>query len=232
MPSRRSGTWAANQAVSAQVGSPGRGGWSSSSRGVRTLILRGRRGEWARVDGASAVVYQPVGCRRPARSAILAPMSGTDAPPATSATDVRDWLARALGGEVTRWEQLVSGNSRTTWLADVATPGGEVAAVVRSDAGDGPFSGTELTLGREARLYAALADTGVRLPRLLAHDDERDVLAVTRAEGETAWSPEVLDDLLAELARLHSVDAEALDLPGFARSSLGDLELWARIARE
>lgn len=159
-------------------------------------------------------------------------MSGTDAPPATSATDVRDWLARALGGEVTRWEQLVSGNSRTTWLADVATPGGEVAAVVRSDAGDGPFSGTELTLGREARLYAALADTGVRLPRLLAHDDERDVLAVTRAEGTPEWSSQVLDDLLAELARLHSVDAEALDLPGFARTSLGDLELWARIARE
>jgi aminoglycoside phosphotransferase (APT) family kinase protein len=146
--------------------------------------------------------------------------------------DLRDWLARTLGGEVTRWEQLVSGNSRTTWLADAGAPARHRAVVVRSEAGDGPFAGTELTLAREAALYAALRGSGVRVPELIDYCAERDALAMTRLEGAPDWSEAVLDDLLRELARLHALDAASLRLPGFARTSAGDVELWARIARE
>jgi len=113
--------------------------------------------------------------------------------------DLRDWLAAALGGEVTRWEQLVAGNSRTTWLADATTPDGERALVVRSEAGDGPFAGTELTLAREAALYAALRGRGVRVAELIAYDAQRDAIAMTRLDGAPDWSGAVLDDLLREL---------------------------------
>lgn len=163
---------------------------------------------------------------------VVSPIALCHTRPAMTDPDLRAWLARAVGGEVTRWEQLVSGNSRTTWLADVVAPSGTIPVVLRSEAGDGPFAGTELTLGREATLYAALRDADVRLPRLLAYDAERDALAMTRLEGAPDWSPAVLDDLLRELARLHRVDAGALELPGFARTSLGDLEAWAGIARD
>ena len=142
--------------------------------------------------------------------------------------DLRGWVAAALGHEVTRWEQLTSGNSRTTWLGDA----GPMPVVVRAEAGDCPFAATELTLAREAAVYAALRDTPVRLPDLLAYDAGRDALCMSRLDGrDDAWSPQVLDDLLAELARLHAVDVDALDLPGFARTSLGDLELWERVAQ-
>jgi aminoglycoside phosphotransferase (APT) family kinase protein len=145
--------------------------------------------------------------------------------------DLRGWVARSTGGEVTRWEQLISGNSRTTWLADVAGRDGTTRVVVRTEAGDGPLSGTELTLEREARVYAALRDTGVRLPRLIAYDGERDAMCMTWLDGaDDAWSGQVLDDLLGELAALHALDPDRLELPGFARRSLDDLELWARVA--
>jgi aminoglycoside phosphotransferase (APT) family kinase protein len=139
---------------------------------------------------------------------------------------LRRWVADTLGGEVTSWRRLAEGNSRSLWFAGT----GSDEAVLRVDAEDGPLSGTELTLHREAAVYRALGGTGVLAPRLLAVDVERQAMLLTRVPGSAAWTDQVLDGLLRELGRLHSVDARRLDLPGFDRCARGDLDLWARIA--
>jgi aminoglycoside phosphotransferase (APT) family kinase protein len=105
-----------------------------------------------------------------------------------------------------------------------------VPVVVRAERGDGPFSGSELSLAREALMYEAVADAGIATPRLLATSE--DAIAMSRIEGEERWDEGVLDDLLAELAKLHRVDIGRARDAGFPASALADLELWAGIAAQ
>jgi aminoglycoside phosphotransferase (APT) family kinase protein len=141
------------------------------------------------------------------------------------------WLAAKVGGSIIDRHRLVSGNSRTTWTADVRTADGVVPVVVRTDAGEGPFSGTQLSLAREAQVYEALHPHPVRIPRPYGFDPQLNALVVECAPGHDAWDEHVLDALLAELARLHAIEADAVELPGFAREARQDLELWAAIAQ-
>ncbi|HEY4279601.1 MAG TPA: phosphotransferase [Conexibacter sp.] len=157
---------------------------------------------------------------------------------------LRAWAGQAAGGEVVRLDRLVAGNSRVTWAVDVSPAGGgeTVPLVVRVDGGDGPFSGTPFTLAREAAAYAALQSSAVAIPRLHGFDLERNLLAVERCAGEPRWNADVLDALLGELALLHSLDVDTLELPGEPssargggaaappRSALDDLGRWAWIA--
>jgi aminoglycoside phosphotransferase (APT) family kinase protein len=73
-----------------------------------------------------------------------------------------------------------SGASRVTWLVS-CSDGAE--RVLRVDSGDGPMAGTELTLAREAAVYAALGGGAVPIPRLLAVAPAGDALLVERAPG-------------------------------------------------
>lgn len=139
------------------------------------------------------------------------------------------WVEATLGGHLVAAERLVSGNSRVTWVVRLAGSGEEREAIVRVDAGDGPFSGTPLDLAREARVYAALQGTGVAIPEFYGYDAELDALAVARVAGAPEWNEEVLAALLAELRALHRLDPGELDLPP-GRSAAGELGLWASIA--
>jgi hypothetical protein len=120
--------------------------------------------------------------------------------------------------------------------ARVDTADGPRDVVARADYGDGPLSGTELTLTREAVVYRALdglrtgADTDVRTPRLLGFDEPRKRMLLTRAAGTAEWSDDVLDGLLVELGRLHALDPARMELPGWGRRAEDDVELWARVA--
>jgi len=149
---------------------------------------------------------------------------------AVTGSGLREWVAAVGGGPVQSWELLAAGNSRSLVAARVATARGPVEVVARSDDGDGPFSGTELTLPREAAVYRALGGVDVRTPRLLGVDEDRRRMLLSREPGTADWSDEVLDGLLAELGRLHAVDVGTLDLPEMGRCARDDLELWARIA--
>jgi aminoglycoside phosphotransferase (APT) family kinase protein len=142
-----------------------------------------------------------------------------------------DWLRATLGGEIENARLLVSGNSRTTWAVDVVTSSATIELVVRTDTGDGPFSDTALTLAREAVVYRALQDSGIHIPRFYGYDDGLGALAIGRVPGHEAWDGEVLDAVLAELAGLHALDVDALELPGYGTSAREELELWAQIAR-
>src|SRR4249919_3641916 len=98
--------------------------------------------------------------------------------------------------------------------------GGDLVA--RVDTGDGPMAGTELSLGREAAVYRALAGSGVRIPRLHAVAPDGSALLVDRAPGtheltglDDATRFGIYDDFLDALADLHDLDPAALELPGF-----------------
>jgi aminoglycoside phosphotransferase (APT) family kinase protein len=106
------------------------------------------------------------------------------------------------------------------------------------------MSGTALDLPREAAVYAALAATDVRIPRLVAARDSGDALLVERAPGKEAFASvtdettkqAIVTDYFEALAELHGVDTEKLALPGFARPAdardhaRSDLGLWRGIA--
>lgn len=158
-------------------------------------------------------------------------------------TDDRDWVASAVGGTVTRFDKATTGRSRGTWLADVELPDGSTRALVlRRDTGDGPLSGTELSLERESHVYAALTPTAVPIPRLVARSDDGAALLVERIAGtetlnalDDAGREAVAESFIDAVVALHALDVDQLDLPGFHRPAdaadhaLGDLALWRRI---
>lgn len=151
---------------------------------------------------------------------------------AVSPEALRAWLAEVSGGEVLDWRRLTSGNSRTTFTADVRVNGDILPLVVRHDEGTGPVAGTELTLEREAVVYRALEGRGLPVPRLHAQSATLRAIAVTRMPGTPDDPQRALPDLLGRLAELHRLPVAQLELPGFARTAAADLELWAVIARQ
>lgn len=153
--------------------------------------------------------------------------------------DDRAWVAAVTGGTVTRFEQATAGRSRATWLVDVDRDGQTLGLVLRRDTGDGPLSGTELSLERESKVYRALEGTGVLIPRLLGVAPDGLALLVARVPGTENLASlrgeerdEVIESFLQAVAALHLVDAAALDLAGFERPAtpeahaLADLGLW------
>jgi aminoglycoside phosphotransferase (APT) family kinase protein len=154
----------------------------------------------------------------------------------------RDWVGDLMSGTVTRFDQVTAGKSRATWLVDVERGDGSLLELVlRRDTGDGPLSGTELSLARESVVYGALRDTAVPIPRLWGVAPDGQALIVERVAGSedlTALGDAragVLDEFLKALAMLHAVDTTTLDLPGFERPAsaedhaLCDLALWQRV---
>ncbi len=151
-------------------------------------------------------------------------------PPAVDEPALRRWIAEVCDGEVIGWRQLVSGNSRQSFVADVRSGGRELELVVRHDGGGGPVAGTELSLAREAVVYRALAQTGLPVPRLYGVSSALQAMAISMMDGSPDEPERGLGDLVARLSDLHALDADALELPGLRRTALGDLELWAGIA--
>jgi aminoglycoside phosphotransferase (APT) family kinase protein len=143
---------------------------------------------------------------------------------------LRDAVAQIVGGTVVAWEPLVSGNSRTTWSADVRRDGELLALVARTDGGDGPFSDTPLTLAREAAFYHAVQGRGVPIPAIHGFDERLNMVVLSRAAGEPAWDGAILAALLRELRELHAIDADTVAISDVGRSARAELELWADIA--
>jgi aminoglycoside phosphotransferase (APT) family kinase protein len=152
--------------------------------------------------------------------------------PPISDERLREWVGRTVDGEVLEWRRLTSGNSRSTFAADVRTGDGVLELVVRHDEGGGPVAGTELSLEREATVYGALGAVRLPVPRLYGRSPELRAIAVSRMAGAVDEARVVLGDLLDRLAELHRLPVDGLVLPGFARTAAGDLELWAGIARQ
>ena len=94
--------------------------------------------------------------------------------------ELRSWIETTTGRTVREVERMGYGASRATYLVTMAEGGDLVARV---DTGDGPMAGTELSLGREAEVYRALAGTGCASPRCTASRPTVRVLLADRAAG-------------------------------------------------
>jgi aminoglycoside phosphotransferase (APT) family kinase protein len=145
--------------------------------------------------------------------------------------ELESWLGAHVPGAAgrVRVEQLSGGASNLTFR-------------VRDEANDwvlrrpplGPVLATAHDVGREARVQAALAGTGVPVPRIVARCDDADVIGapfylmewldgVVYANADAvghlteADARGASDDLVDVLARLHSVDPAAVGLADFGR---------------
>lgn len=159
---------------------------------------------------------------------------------------LQEFVAGAVPGRVTRFERSASGRSRVTWLVDVEGPDGRRRELVlRHDSGDGPLSGTEIDLAREARIYRALAPHAVRIPRLVARAEDGRTLLVERAAGRESLAElppparaAIERDFGRALAELHALDPAKLELGDTrlpatpAEHALLDLQRWRRLARD
>jgi aminoglycoside phosphotransferase (APT) family kinase protein len=145
---------------------------------------------------------------------------------------LRGWLGRVCDGEVSEWSRLVSGNSRESFAATVQIDGRSVPVVVRHDGGGGPVAGTELSLAREAVVYRALAASELPVPRLYGESASLQAIAISMMQGSASEPERALGDLVRRLGELHRLDVDRLELPGFRRAAIGDLELWGQIAEE
>ena len=155
--------------------------------------------------------------------------------------DTRAWLEASVEGRVVREERPPTGGSRTVYLIDVERGAETLPLVVRCE-GEGSFTGTEVSLAREAVVYRALAPTPVPAPKLVALSPDASVMVLERVTGSTDLAPVGTDERTATmesfvdaLVTLHALDVDDLDLPGFAvprtapDHARGDLGMWARL---
>ncbi|HEU5152913.1 MAG TPA: phosphotransferase [Iamia sp.] len=141
------------------------------------------------------------------------------------------WAQDLLGPDARLVEVVSGGTSRHTLRLEV-TPGGD-RVVARHDPGAGPFSGTPLTLAREAATYAALVGSGVPVPAVVAVAADGRSFAVEEVPGTPEAGADSLDDLLTVLGRLHATGTRHVPPghPGFDRAGEEDLALWSDLAR-
>lgn len=155
---------------------------------------------------------------------------------------LRAWVEQAADGRVRAVTRPSAGGSRPTFLVDVEGPGGTEALVVRAE-GSGSFTGTEVSLTREAAVYRALAAGPVPVPRVVALAGDGSALLMEKLPGtsDLATLPPhvraaVLDDFIRIVAELHSLPVGELDLPGMAvpftpaEHATLDIGMWRRLA--
>jgi len=160
--------------------------------------------------------------------------------------ELRAFVEQSVGGRVLELRRSATGSSRVTLLVDALDAHGEPRALVlRHDSGDGPLSGTDIDLAREAVIYRALRDQPVRIPRLIAQAEDARTLLMERVAGTEDFAgiassedrAGIAHDFAEALAELHRVDPAALDLPGVprpadaAQHALLDLSRWQGILR-
>src|SRR5437667_9370857 len=96
---------------------------------------------------------------------------------------VRAWVETTVGGTVVNEERPSVGGSRDVALIDLERDDGVVVPLVVRSEGSGCFSGTEISLTREAVVYEALTDTAVPTPRVVARAADGSALVLERLAG-------------------------------------------------
>lgn len=153
------------------------------------------------------------------------------------------WVTAVTGGECIDCRPAGSGASRFTYLVDVRMPGGDIVPLVlRTDTGDGPLSGTEISLAREAAIYRALQGRDIPIAPFRAVADDGLAVLLGRAAGTAEYAAASPEDLAAltpqfasAFARLHALKADELDIPGLRPvrgprdHALNELDLWEGI---
>jgi aminoglycoside phosphotransferase (APT) family kinase protein len=135
------------------------------------------------------------------------------------------WIERALDGEIVRIRPRAGGGAvRSGAEVDVQRRDGRLErGFLAYDGGQRIIPGAREKHLREASLLQALADTGIRAPRLLASDADLRAHLFEFVEGEDRFmrlkdsqeAMAVATEFIGELARLHNLDPAELALEGF-----------------
>jgi aminoglycoside phosphotransferase (APT) family kinase protein len=156
---------------------------------------------------------------------------------ATLDTSIASWVEDVLGGTLTGCERTPGGGSRHSYFVTVTRlDGTEVEAVLREESG-GSFTGTPVSVQREAVAYRSLASTSVPVPAVLGVAPDGVAVLIERLHGSTdlgtgSQADDTLRDFVRVIGELHQLDVDQLDLPGFDRPSrpedhaVLDLEMW------
>jgi aminoglycoside phosphotransferase (APT) family kinase protein len=155
---------------------------------------------------------------------------------------VRRWVEATVGGSIVAERRPPIGGSRAVFLVDIERADGTRLPLVVRCEGEGSFTGTEVSLAREALVYRALARTPVPTPDVVACSDDGTVLLLERLAGTSELSPigteernETMRSFVDAIATLHALDIEELDLADFtvprtpADHARLDLARWARL---
>jgi len=130
---------------------------------------------------------------------------------------ILDWIPRAAGGQIERLERALA--RREAWAVDVARPGGPAQPLFLRLAHASDPANSSAALEKETRVVAALAGTGIPVPRIHGTLAEPYAVLFERVPGRSdlhnrppAQQDAVYRDLLEILGRLHALDAKSLDL--------------------
>ena len=128
---------------------------------------------------------------------------------------ITSWLQEVTSATHVHARRRPGGGRRQAWVVDVEHDDGPVEPLfLRFDGSDPAKTGDPFTLDRETRFYAALQDTDVPVPRLVASHPTLQAVLCGRVEGET-WFSRLKDEsarlaiareFMSKLAALHRVD--------------------------
>jgi aminoglycoside phosphotransferase (APT) family kinase protein len=133
--------------------------------------------------------------------------------------ELRRWIEASTGQAISRADLFAGGNRRQAWRIGL----GADRVFLRYDPTDPALTGDPYTLRREATICAALADSGVPVPRVLSVHPTMQAVLTTYLDGEpsfhrvsdTARRVAIARDFMRHLATLHRLDPSALGIPGF-----------------
>jgi aminoglycoside phosphotransferase (APT) family kinase protein len=164
-------------------------------------------------------------------------------PPVALPDDLISWAEGVAGATLVKAVRLPGGARKEAWALDFDGTEGPRPLFLRYDRSDPSTTLDPWTLHREASVYAALQDTDVLVPRLLAVHPTHQAMLSERLTGE-AWFSRITDDdearstaqhFMEQLAALHRLDPGTLPLECFPEPTTipamvaWELDEWERI---
>ncbi len=134
------------------------------------------------------------------------------------------WAEDVCGGRIERSAQTSGGNRARSWALDLRRPDGSLAEVFLRYGPPRPPGVEPYTIHREAQVYRAIREAGIRAPRIIAAHPEIQAILTDRATGiaefrrlkDPVAGQAIVEEVMTDLARLHARPTEGIRLDGGA----------------
>ena len=163
-----------------------------------------------RLDRVDSHQHRAVGAARAERAATPA--------------ELLQWVETITGAPAHNCFEISGGNRCRSWGVDVAGPGGRIQPLYLRYQPPRPPSAEPYTVWREAKIYAALRNSPVPAPRLIAIHPDVQAMLTERVAGRAKYRRieaqrervTIFQEFIVALAKLHRMPLENLDIPGAA----------------